>query len=307
MARSVAPAPALTAPEARRRLAVFLSLTMLVSLAIQATIYRRGGPIRSHNELVIALMWTPGLVSLLTRVLFREPLADVSLRPGRERARSYLTAWLQPLAVGLLAYGLAWSTGLATFEAPATSSIGLAGMAPVPRFLISLAIGLVIGPPLAAITAAGEELGWRGYMLTRLLDARVPHPVLLSGLIWGLWHVPLIVSGQYAAGPSPVLSAVLFLCSVIAGGVVAALVRLRSGSVWPAVVFHSSWNALIQGPFDGFTRGGDASRTTSIWIGESGLAVVAVSVLVTLWLARSGLVVRRRPDDAPGHLAARDL
>ena len=60
------------------------------------------------------------------------------------------------------------------------------------------------------MSAAGEEIGWRGYMLTRLIDAGVPAPVIVSGLIWGLWHVPLIVAGIiYGAHPSPALAVVL--------------------------------------------------------------------------------------------------
>lgn len=301
------PSPPLSPPEARRRLAFFLSVTVLASLAIQARIHQRGGPITDHNDLVIALMWTPGLVSVLARLVFREGFGDVSWRLGRERARSYLTAWLFPVVVGALAYGLAWSTGLAVLEAPATSSLGLAGMAPLPRLAITIVVALLPGVLLSAVTATGEEIGWRGYMLTRLIDARLPHPVLASGLIWGLWHTPLIVTGQYAAGPYPLLSVPLFVVSVVAGGVVAASVRLRSGSVWAAALFHASWNSVIQGPFDGFTRGGGSARTTSIWIGESGILVVIASVLCAAWLVRGGLVVRRQPDAEAGRLAAGEL
>ena len=63
---------------------------------------------------------------------------------------------------------------------------------------------------IAAISATGEEIGWRGYMLTRLVDAKIPRPILVSGLIWWGWHAPLILSGQYASGPYPALSALLF-------------------------------------------------------------------------------------------------
>lgn len=117
--------------------------------------------------------------------------------------------------------------------------------------------------------------------------------------MWGAWHLPLIVSGQYAAGPYPILSAVCFMLSIVAGGYVAARARLESGSVWPAVVLHSSWNSNIQGFFDGVTAGGNASRTTSIWIGESGILVVAASILVTLIIAHGAWTMRRFPKDQP--------
>jgi membrane protease YdiL (CAAX protease family) len=114
------------------------------------------------------------------------------------------------------------------------------------KLAASVGINFTFGTLLAAISAFGEELGRRSYMLTRLIDAGVPRPILVSGLIWTGWHLLLILRGQYAAGPPPLLSALLFTLSVTGAGYVAARVRLESGSLWPAAVFHSSWNALIQ-------------------------------------------------------------
>src|SRR5919112_5145423 len=91
----------------------------------------------------------------------------------------------------------------------------------------------------SAFFAAGEEIGWRGYMLTRLIDAGVPRPILVSGLIWGLWHVPLILGGMiYADSPSPVLAAALFMVSATSFAYVLARLRLEMGSSWPAIVGH---------------------------------------------------------------------
>src|SRR3712207_7188827 len=60
------------------------------------------------------------------------------------------------------------------------------------RSIVPFAVGMVVG----LVLAAGEEIGWRGYMLTRLIDAGVPRPVFASGLIWALWHVPLVLGGD---------------------------------------------------------------------------------------------------------------
>lgn len=54
---------------------------------------------------------------------------------------------------------------------------------------------------MSLVLVSEEEIGWRGYMLTRLIDAGVLRPVLASALIWGLWHVPLVLAGVCAAGP----------------------------------------------------------------------------------------------------------
>src|SRR5262245_53290106 len=113
-------------------------------------------------------------------------------------------------------------------------------------FVINLAVAATIVTILSALRAAGEEIGWRGYMLTRLIDAGLPKPILTSGLIWGLWHVPLILGGVYLAGPLPALSAVLFMVLATALSFVFARLRLETGSVWPAIALHAAWNAIIQ-------------------------------------------------------------
>ena len=81
--------------------------------------------------------------------------------------------------------------------------------------------------------------------------------------------------GGYAVGPSPLLSAILFLAVIIPVGLLLFRWRMTSGSVWPAVIAHASWNVLIQGVFDPFTTGTRAL----LWTGESGLLTVT-----TLWL-----------------------
>src|SRR5262249_29797478 len=153
-------------------------------------------------------------------------------------------------------------------------------------FLVMLAFAMTLGVVLSMITAFGEEVGWRGYMLTRLVDAGVPHPVLVSGVIWFLYHVPLILTGLYAAGPSPALSAALFGVTVTGGAYLTARLRLQSGSVWPPAVFHATWNVVVQGVFDAFTAGGGASHTDNIWIGESGILVCIANLAVVLFVLR---------------------
>jgi hypothetical protein len=59
-------------------------------------------------------------------------------------------------------------------------------------------------------------------MLTRLVDAGVPRPILAGGVIRGLWHVPVVLAGGYAASPSVVFSAVFTMVSINSFGYVIA-------------------------------------------------------------------------------------
>jgi membrane protease YdiL (CAAX protease family) len=202
-----------------------------------------------------------------------------------------LLAWVYPIVVGLVAYGVAWATHLAQFQAPLSPRSHLYVGSATPNLLASLLVSATLGTVLSCLSAFGEEVGWRGYMLTRLVTAGVPKPVFASGLIWALWHVPLILSGQYAAGSRPWLSATLFVIGVIAEGYLAAFLRLRCGSVWPTVVMHGAWNAIIQGTFDRATSG------TPLSVGESGWLTVMVSISFMLAVTRGVWTLQRRPGE----------
>ena len=103
-------------------------------------------------------------------------------------------------------------------------------------------------------------------------------PVLTSGLIWGLWHVPLILGGVYLVGPPPVLAALLFIVTATAFSFVFARLRLETGSVWPAITLHSAWNAIIQSAFDPASKG----VGMELWIGESGILVALTMILAAV-------------------------
>jgi len=206
--------------------------------------------------------------------------------------RPLLVAWLLPLGVGLAAYGFAWCLGLAVWSPPDVTIFGAHPESPLARFLLLLAYCMTAGSILSAFAAAGEEIGWRGYMLTRLIDARIRKPVLTSGLIWGAWHLPTILSGQYAAGPYPVFSATVFMVDIVVAAYFAAYVRLQSGSIWPAIVAHSSWNSIIQSAFDASTQG------QSIWVGESGIFCALADFALVALVVRGPWAVKRSPGEA---------
>ena len=222
--------------------------------------------------------------SIVARLVLREGIGDVSFRwGGAAGTRAIAIAGAMPLVVGFTAYGIAWSTGLARFKAPALPGAVL-GMhfasaeSGFVRFCQCLGVMLALGALQNIKYAAGEEIGWRGYMLTRLVDSGIRAPILMSGLAWGLWHTPLILSGQYASGPHPILSACLFVAGIVAAGYVFAWLRLSSGSIWPCIWGHGAWNAVIQGAFDRSTSG------RSLWVGESGVLTAGMLVLFAVVL-----------------------
>jgi membrane protease YdiL (CAAX protease family) len=267
---------------ARRGLAVYFVFLILGSAYFEWKILQTGDSISRVPGLVFALMYMPAVASVIARLVLREGFGDVSFRfGGRKMGQAVALAWIYPIIVGSLAYGAAWLTGLATFQPPLPPSSHLYTPSPIANLLVSALLMATVGTIVSCVSAFGEELGWRGYMLTRLIAAGAPQPVLVSGLIWAVWHVPLILSGQYAAGSHPGISAIVFVVGVVAAGYLAAYLRLQSGSVWPAVVFHGAVNAIIQGTFDRATAG------DSWAVGESGILTTAVAVVLVVLILRT--------------------
>ncbi|MGL4177827.1 MAG: CPBP family glutamic-type intramembrane protease [Dermatophilaceae bacterium] len=272
--------------EASRSLMVFGAILLGLSLPCMA-LYGVSG----QQAFGAVALVSPALAAVVTRLVRREGWRDVSWRfGGRAGWRAIGVGVLLPPGIGLVSYGVAWASGLVGFDPD-----GSEGEGTIAAFLVTLLIaGTVTGLSLALV-AVGEELGWRGHMLTRMVDAGMPRPVLLSGLLWGLWHLPLTFLVGYAAGSSVALAAPLLVLQITAAGVVIGWLRLSTGSVWPAVVFHGWWNALIQTAFDPASTG-DGHET---WVGESGVLTTGLLVVLALVLLRRPWVMRRWPAEEP--------
>ena len=96
--------------------------------------------------------------------------------------------------------------------------------------------------PIIYILAAGEELGWRGFVLPRLLERLPPLPVaLLLGVIHALYHIPLWVAPGF---PTPSYSFFSFLVASLFFGVLWTwLYQHTGGSVLISTLFHGTINA----------------------------------------------------------------
>jgi membrane protease YdiL (CAAX protease family) len=276
---------------ARRGLVIYFGVLLGGSIVFEGLLLQAGDSIRNHVALVLPWMWMPAIASAVARRALGEGLNDVSFRfGGWTGARMALLGWLFPLGVGGVAYGLAWSTGLAAFKRPTVPGLP-AVMEPVAAFALLLAIRLTIGVAIAALAAAGEEIGWRGYMLTRLIEARVPHAIFVSGVIWAGWHLPLILGGVYASGSNPIASAGLFFVAIMAQAYLFARIRLASGSIWPAIIGHAAWNSTLQGVFDYST----VPNPDALWIGESGILVALTSSGLACLFVRGKWPIQRAP------------
>lgn len=263
---------------ARQGLLVFAGF--LIPFSLFGYWFNKNYPDLPLNFPTWPLMFAPGVASVITRLLRREGFADVSFRFRGDGMKSAIQlAFLLPLVVGIVAYGTAFLLGLAKFDPP---PFPFAVGSPLAQFGVLLVFAAIAGGLMVLPTTACEEIGWRGYLLPRLMDAHIPQPILVTSLIWGAWHLPAVFIGVFAVGPSVWTSAAGIMLTSLAFGYILAWLRLRSGSIWPCIFAHAAWNALINGAFTPAVQ----NPESNLWIGEKGILV-----LVTLTLA--AIVIRR--------------
>ena len=109
--------------------------------------------------------------------------------------------------------------------------------------LVSLAQGLIAGATINALLAFGEELGWRGLLQREWEHLGVFVSSGMIGLVWGLWHEPLILMGHNFPD-HPVAGVFQMLAASMLLGILISYVRLRAKSVIAAALMHGSVNGL---------------------------------------------------------------
>jgi membrane protease YdiL (CAAX protease family) len=159
------------------------------------------------------------------------------------------------------------------------------------EFVLNLLIDSIL---ISSIFVLGEEVGWRGYMLPRLLPLGAIRAVLLSGLLHGIWHFPMIfLTPYYHAEGNRFVVIPLFLLTLTLGGVFYGYLRLTTNSIWPVILFHGVWNTTYSGLNSLIVT--DSPLVTEYLTGESGLITLLSAIIVTagLWY-----LLRKRPQMA---------
>ena len=158
-----------------------------------------------------------------------------------------------------------------------------AGELPMPiGVLVAIQCSAVIlGALINTIPALGEEIGWRGWLLPKLLPLGPVPAILVSGVIWGAWHAPLVLLGyNYPTAPGWLgVLAMIGMCTLVGG--VFGWLRLRSGSVWPAALAHGSFNAAAGLSFLFSSADFPIDTTQATILGWSGW-IVPLGVVVVL-------------------------
>lgn len=279
-----------------RKSIMFIGLTFLVNWSFVLLFFALGGRLQSPVGIAFGAtyMFVPMLAAILVQKrIYHEPVREplgISFRLNRW----FLVAWLLPpvialatLGVSLLVPGVEYApqmqgmferfASLLTPEQMQQLKERMAGT-PLGTIWLILFGGLFAGITINAVAGFGEELGWRGFLQKELAFLGFWRSSLLIGLVWGLWHAPLILQGHnYPQHPVAGVLMMTILCVLLAP--IFGYVRMKAKSVIAAAIIHGTFNATY-GLSIVLVRGG-SDLTTGV-TGLPGFVVLAVVILI-LW------------------------
>ena len=191
---------------------------------------------------------------------------------GLQRAgfRYWPLALLGPAAVLVASYGAATVVGALTWQFE-------------PDAAINLAINIVI----ISFFAFFEEIGWRGYMLPKMATAYPRMAPALVGFLHGVWHLPLmLLTTAYNPAGNRLIVVPLFLAVLTVAGILYGYLRNESGSLWPVVIAHGTFNAVL-GTLAGSSVA--ANQNTAAYLTAETGVFTLLALIVLTW------VLMRRP------------
>jgi len=245
--------------------------------------------------------FAPAIATFVVRKwITREGFADAGLGLHLRHWGYYLIAWLIPCVVIAFIALVAAPLG---FKGPDFSlAAGLAQLAPhggiSPAFArvawYAVPLGVFFAAPLMMPLLFGEEFGWRGYLQIRLFAERPTLAAVATGIIWGLWHLPIIFRGDEFHGDSSAAAIAVFCVGTIMISIIFGWLRHRSGSVWVTSLAHAATNMI-------------GGSLTALWFPDRATALILGYIGLVGWIPLGlicALIIvfepRDRADDREG-------
>jgi uncharacterized protein len=280
----------------KRYLAWFLGITFLLSWPLFLAPFLFIGMEPANKQLMTkglwaVAMWGPGLAAIITTmVIAKKPLKSLRLNTLGPK-RYYLWAWLLPIVLTIIGGVLTFLFGIADLDLNFTmiresmASAASGNSIPVEVIVvIQILFACTLAPLINVLFTLGEELGWRGFLLPHLLPLGQWKAIIISGIIWGVWHAPVIVQGFNYPG-YPILGIFMMIVFCVLLGTIFSWLYLNTKSPWSAALAHGSVNAVAGLPILFFKPGfnmafGGTIATPVAWLG------MAAFILWLVWTKR---------------------
>ena len=278
-----------------RKALLFVTLTFAISYLFVFLYFLFGGKWIMPGSLIVSViyMFIPMLVSIFVQKTVYKDLVKEPLGVSIKLNRWFLVAWLLPVIISFLTLGINLLLPLVEFtpdmegfyeslKATLTpeqieTMKAQAESFPIHPYWIQLLQALIAGITINAVAGFGEELGWRGLLQKELAYLGFWKSNLLIGIIWGIWHAPIILQGHnYPEHPKIGVFMMIIFTLLLAP--IFSYVRLKAKSVIAAAIIHGTLNATFALDLVVIKGGND------LIVGISGLAGFIALVFVNIGL-----------------------
>lgn len=212
---------------------LFIIVVLPVSWLIQFALFSGLLP----ERFLSFYMYVPAITALVFFLFSKHPLREqLALFTRRTGWWAWVFAVVYPIVWLGSAAMLAVVTGLGEFN------LFFASQVFAPAFLFGIPVVLL--PMLLSVF--GEEYGWRGYLLPTFTKERGRlQATLITGAVWGLWHVPsyYIVYSQAELG-NPLLLTALGVVTAGIGAFAYSYLFYLNGNILPAVLMHAIYDIV---------------------------------------------------------------
>ena len=227
---------------------LYIAITYGLIWAVGCVLWLSGAdyPSLMGNTLVSICMFFPLVATLICQASSRQPpLRGIGI--SWKVNRWWFLGWLTIPAIVLLTLLFNyWIDGnhFTTHSQSLQLLCNNMHLTPVAALTVTFLFGMLAGATINALFAFGEEIGWRGYLLTLFRGRPFFIAAIVTGLVWGLWHAPFILMGHnYPQHPNLVGILAMIIVSIPLS-VLFQYFRLKSGSVIVPAIMHGTINAL---------------------------------------------------------------
>jgi CAAX protease family protein len=259
-------------PRVWQRVWFFVILTYAISAPFEYMAIVAGSMGAAGGLYALGGMWSPGIAAFITVAVFGKEVGPFGWRWGKTRYQMW--SILMPLLYCLIGYGLVWLLGLGAL---------------IPEKVVSRLPILASGFAVTCVATLGEEIGWSGFLVPQVAKGfGFTTAALTRGIVWSVWHYPMIIAGIYRNESPLWFNLVCFTILLTGTSFIYTWLRLKSGSLWTGMFLHASHNVSIQ---SFFTRITSATAITAYFIDEFGAALAFLSIILAIvfWRKRSSL------------------
>jgi membrane protease YdiL (CAAX protease family) len=253
--------------------AIFSVLVMVLAVGAALLIRMQGhvpGP-----GLWAVWMFTPTMATLIMLlVVTREGYSKEGWKSLGLHRLGLNVLWIAfgvTLLITVAATAIVWATPLASFVLPEGGIV-----ATVIDFLFKVVM-------FTLTFTLGEEIGWRGYLLPKLLSLGRTPALLLVGLIWAPWHLVLFFLTPFFPMGNVLIFVPLFVGTIVAASFFFGYLRLYTGSVWPASIGHSVHNAAWD-TLGALTATSSPVLVNLYLVGDNGILILVATALGAIWV-----------------------